>query len=76
MDQEVYIIYCLFLLFLTSCSKKESAVKVDEVLLNKFPNSVKSIIQDSNPDVVTINYLTNNAEAYATSIDTQRNDFL
>ena len=74
MKKIIYLIIVMSL-FLVSCNKSEKAVKIDDELLNKFPRDAQAILKNANPDLVTIDYLVENADNYAVEFDTDRNDF-
>lgn len=74
MRKQFALILCSLLL--VGCSTNtETTAKVDDTLLNHFSKSEQRVIEEVNPDVITMQYLVNHAEDYATSLDTDRNDF-
>lgn len=74
MRKGIALILCSLLLVGCS-SNSETALKVDDTLLNRFSRSEQRLIKEVNPDVVTMQYLVDHAEDYATSLESDRNDF-
>lgn len=61
-------------LLLTGCSST-NVRKIDDKLLNHFSSSDQALLQEVNPDVVTMEYLVKHSKDYACELDTDRNDF-
>lgn len=73
MKKTIIILICCILL--TGCSTSSSAKKIDAKLMNHFPTDEQSILNEANPDLVTMEYLVDHSSDYATTLTSNRNDF-
>ena len=80
-DKEGYmkkIVITLLLIssnLLVGCNKIADVAKLDDKQMNMFPSSVKVILEDANPDIVSMDYLEEHAKDYAIEFETDRNDY-
>lgn len=59
---------------LCGCSSG-SPQKIDDKLLNHFSSKDRTILEEVNPDLVSMQYLVKHASDYATDITSDRNDY-
>lgn len=69
------ILALLFCVLLTGCSSNDAAQKIDEKLMNHFPSNEQALLEEVNPDLITMEYLINHSSDYATDLSSDRNDF-
>lgn len=69
------IIIPLLCILLVGCSSSEKPQKIDATLMNHFPSTERTVLNEINPDVVTMQYLIDHSSDYATKLGSDRNDF-
>lgn len=73
MKKVIIILLCCILL--SGCGSSSSAEKIDEKLMNHFSSDDQAILNEANPDLVTMEYLVNHSSDYASNLSSDRNDF-